>query len=99
MKSDASLYLKLYTNNHFYYIFQSQLPCLLAHVITLILYTIYLNKLNKSYLELFISSIFCGALMYLAVELYKKKSNSLYVIMPIMIFILCMSTPYLIKQN
>ena len=27
--------------------------------------------------------------MYLAVELYKKKSNSLYVIMPIMIFILC----------
>ena len=51
--------------------------------------TVFLDKLNKSYLELFISSIFCGALMYLAVELYKKKSNSLYVIMPIMIFILC----------
>lgn len=51
--------------------------------------TVFFDKLNKSCLELFISSFFCGALMYLAVELYKKNSNSLYVIMPIMIFILC----------
>ena len=56
--------------------------------------TVFLDKLNKSYLELFISSIFCGALMYLAVELYKKKSKSLYVIMPIMIFILCIFIYY-----
>lgn len=68
----------------------NMIGALLTGLLTLNLSSIvFLDKLNKSYLELFISSFFCGVLMYLAVELYKKKSNSLYVIMPIMIFILC----------
>lgn len=50
--------------------------------------TIFLNKLNNSLVNTFISSIFCGIMMYLAVELFKKKNNPLYVIMAIMIFII-----------
>lgn len=50
--------------------------------------TVFMNKLNNSLLETFCSSILCGVMMYLAVELFKKKNNPLFVIMPIMIFIL-----------
>lgn len=49
---------------------------------------IFINKLNHSLIQTFISSIFCGIMMYLAVDLWKKNKNPLYVIMAIMIFIL-----------
>ena len=45
-------------------------------------------KLDKGILEVFFLSVICGILMYLAVTLYKKEQNPLYVIMPIMVFIL-----------
>lgn len=45
-------------------------------------------KVNKDPISAFASSVLCGVAMYLAVSLYKKEKNPLYVIMPIMFFIL-----------
>lgn len=47
------------------------------------------TKLTDSYLSIFILSIGCGAMMYLAVDNYRKNNHPLIVIMPIMFFILC----------
>ena len=47
------------------------------------------TKLQASLPAVFIRSIFCGIMIYLAVELYKRTEKLLLVIMPIMIFILC----------
>ena len=49
---------------------------------------LWLNKLDKGFFEVFFLSVICGVLMYLAVTLYRKEQNPLYVIMPIMVFIL-----------
>ena len=50
-------------------------------------------KLNDSLLSIFILSVFCGMLMYIAVNNYKKASNEIgkYVgiFMCVMVFILC----------
>lgn len=46
------------------------------------------TKFEKSLFEVIVASIFCGILMYLAVTLYQKEKIPLYVIMPIMLFIL-----------
>lgn len=46
-------------------------------------------KLQADLPEIFIRAIFCGIMIYLAVELYKRTSQILLVVMPIMIFILC----------
>lgn len=46
------------------------------------------NKLNTTIPNMFIKSIICGMLIYLAVELYKHKQNLLCLIFPIVIFIL-----------
>lgn len=49
-------------------------------------------KLNDTYLSMFILSIFCGFLMYVAVDAFKQKNNFLYVILPtlcVSVFILC----------
>lgn len=46
-------------------------------------------KLQADLTEVFIRAIFCGIMIYLAVELYKRTSQILLVVMPIMIFILC----------
>ena len=61
---------------------------------------IFINKLNQT----FISSILCGVMMYLAVDLWKKNKNPLYVIMAIMIFILagfdhCIANMYYFAIN
>lgn len=45
-------------------------------------------KLNNSWFAVIALSFFCGVLMFLAVTLYVKEHNPLYVIMPIMLFIL-----------
>lgn len=45
------------------------------------------NKLTKSSLWVFISSIICGALIYLAVELFKKSRNILAIIVPVFVFV------------
>lgn len=50
---------------------------------------VVLSKLELSYFEVFIKAIFCGIMIYLAVELYKREKNIFLVIMAIMIFILC----------
>lgn len=55
--------------------------------------TISLIKLNDSLLSIFILSIFCGMLMYIAVNNYKKVNNDfgkyLSIFMCVMVFILC----------
>jgi len=53
---------------------------------------IFLNKLDKSWYETLILAVFCGMMMYIAVENYKKLEipllRVLIVIMPVAIFIL-----------
>lgn len=51
--------------------------------------SIVATKLADNYLSIFILSIGCGAMMFLAVDNYKKNNSPLIVIMPIMFFILC----------
>lgn len=50
-------------------------------------------KLNDDFLSIFILSIFCGMLMYIAVNNYKKVENNLgkylSIILCVMVFILC----------
>ena len=46
------------------------------------------TKLNDSIPSLFILSIACGGMMYLAVDSYKKSRSWLFVILPVVIFIL-----------
>lgn len=50
--------------------------------------TLWETKLNNNWAAVFILSFFCGVLMFLAVTLYLKEHNPLYVVMPIMLFIL-----------
>lgn len=55
---------------------------------------LYQSKTEDSYLSLFILSIFCGLLMFLAVKNYISYSyednfSLIYIIMPVMIFIFC----------
>lgn len=47
------------------------------------------TKLSDSPLSIFILAVFCGALMYLAVDNYKKSRSWLFIILPVVIFILC----------
>lgn len=49
---------------------------------------IFMTKLSHSMVHTFFSSVFCGIMMYLAVDLWKKTKTPLYVIMAIMIFII-----------
>lgn len=51
--------------------------------------TIVEIKLADTYGSIFLLSIGCGAMMYLAVDNYRKNNHPLLVIMPIMFFILC----------
>jgi len=46
-------------------------------------------KLSMQYEALFIASVFCGAMMYLAVANYFKAKNIIFIVAPVMIFILC----------
>lgn len=46
-------------------------------------------KYGDNILSLFVLGIFCGMLMFIAVEGYKRTSNSLIVVLPVMGFILC----------
>ena len=46
-------------------------------------------KTGDSLISLFILGIGCGMMMYLAVDNYKKAVNPIFVILPIMFFILC----------
>lgn len=46
------------------------------------------KKLNNDILHIFILSIFCGVMMYLAIDNYNKSKNIVFIIAPVMIFIL-----------
>ena len=46
-------------------------------------------KLNDTPLSIFLLACACGVMMYLAVDGYKKTKNWLFVILPVMVFILC----------
>lgn len=46
-------------------------------------------KMGDSLLSLFVLGIGCGIMMYLAVDNFRKKNHPIYVILPIMFFILC----------
>jgi len=45
-------------------------------------------KLVKSPVSVFVLSLFCGILMYLAIDNFNKCKNHLFIIAPVMIFIL-----------
>lgn len=46
------------------------------------------NKLDNSLLHVFLLSVFCGVMMYLAIDNYNKSKNIVFVIAAVMIFIL-----------
>ncbi len=46
------------------------------------------NKLDKSMSSVFLLSVFCGIMMFLAIDNFNKSKNILFVIAPVMIFIL-----------
>ncbi len=46
-------------------------------------------KLNDSPISIFFLACACGVMMYLAVDGYKKTKSWLFVILPVMVFILC----------
>lgn len=46
------------------------------------------NKLNKDIFSIFILAMFCGIMMYLAVDNYNKTKNVIFIILPVVIFIL-----------
>ena len=50
---------------------------------------LYLIKLEKPSYQIFLDSIICGILIYLAVEIYKRIKNIIPVIICVMSFILC----------
>lgn len=49
--------------------------------------TVVNSKLSKSSVQIFVSAIICGALIYLAVELFKRSGNILTIIIPVFIFV------------
>lgn len=46
------------------------------------------TKLSNDVLHIFILSVFCGVMMYLAIDNYNKSKNIVFIIAPVMIFIL-----------
>lgn len=50
---------------------------------------LYVAKLEDSLVSIFILSIACGVMMYLAVDSYRKCKSWLFVILPVVIFIMC----------
>ncbi len=46
------------------------------------------KKLDNDILHIFILSMFCGVMMYLAIDNYNKAKNIVFIIAPVMIFIL-----------
>lgn len=46
------------------------------------------NKLDNSLLHIFLLSVFCGVMMYLAIDNYNKSKNIIFVVAAVMIFIL-----------
>ncbi len=46
------------------------------------------KKLDNDVFDVFILSAFCGVMMYLAIDNYNKSKNILFIIAPVMIFIL-----------
>lgn len=46
------------------------------------------RKLDNGILHIFVLSVFCGVMMYLAIDNYNKSKHILFVILPVMIFIL-----------
>ena len=50
---------------------------------------IYNSKINMSILDLFVSSIFCGMMIYIGVEYYKRHSSFLGILFAIPIFVIC----------
>lgn len=46
------------------------------------------NKMDNTLLNVFFLSVFCGVMMYLAIDNYGRTKNIIFVIAPVMIFIL-----------
>lgn len=46
------------------------------------------KKLDNNIFNVFLLSVFCGVMMYLAIDNYNKSKNIVFVIAPVMIFIL-----------
>ncbi len=46
------------------------------------------KKLNNDIIHIFILAMFCGVMMYLAIDNYNKAKNIVFIIAPVMIFIL-----------
>lgn len=52
-------------------------------------YTITQVKVNDNYISLFLLAIFCGMLMFIAVDGYKKTNNPVILFVCVSVFILC----------
>ena len=46
------------------------------------------GKLDKGIGSVFLLSVFCGVMMYLAIDNYNKNKNVVFIMFPVMIFIL-----------
>ncbi len=46
------------------------------------------KKLDNNLMNIFLLSVFCGVMMFLAIDNYNKSKNIVFVIAPVMIFIL-----------
>lgn len=46
------------------------------------------NKMNRGLGSVFVLSLFCGVMMYLAIDNYQKNQQVVFIIAPVMIFIL-----------
>ncbi len=51
--------------------------------------TVVQNKLNKDLLTVFTDAVFCGILIFVCVDIYKKKNTMLGILLCIPTFILC----------
>ncbi len=66
--------------------------CRISHMISERAEVMCLTKLDDSAISIFILSFFCGVLMYIAVDGYKRLSgalSALIVVLPVAVFILC----------
>lgn len=75
-------------------LFYNTLGALLVGIIGKFIYNfdiseMIVNKIFQPWYSTLIRSIFCGALIYLAVELYKTTKNIITIILPIAAFIIC----------
>ena len=67
--------------------FVAAMPAKAAHINVSSVEMVH-NKMDNTLLNVFFLSVFCGVMMYLAIDNYGRTKNIIFVIAPVMIFIL-----------